>query len=218
MKYILTVLLVLFSVAGYANPADGVRDLQTAWAEIKYKMPEKQQEKAFADLVDKAAAYTNQHPGDVDGLIWEGIIRSTYAGAKGGLGALGEAKKAKQLFEQAIDLDPNALHGSAYTSLGSLYYQVPGWPIGFGDNDKAEEMLKKGLSINPDGIDSNYFYGDYLKSEDKYKEALSAFEKALQAPVRHGRELADQGRKKEVESAITEIKKHLEHNTRLGSL
>ena len=57
-----------------------------------------------------------------------------------------------------------------------------------------------------------------MKSENKYKEALSAFEKALQAPARPGRELADQGRRKEVELAIAELKKHLEHNTRLGSL
>jgi hypothetical protein len=56
-------------------------------------------------------------------------------------------------------IDPRALQGSAYTSLGSLYYQVPGWPIGFGDDKRAEAMLLKALEINPDGIDPNYFYG-----------------------------------------------------------
>ena len=56
-----------------------------------------------------------------------------------------ERPQAKKLFERAIKLDPAAMDGSAYTSLGSLYYQVPGWPVGFGDDDKAKEMLLKGL-------------------------------------------------------------------------
>ena len=75
---------------------------------------------------------------------------------EGGLGALGLVKQAKASLEQALAIDPQALAGSAYTSLGSLYYQVTGWPLGFGDDDKAEAMLKQSLAINPDGIDPNY--------------------------------------------------------------
>jgi hypothetical protein len=76
-------------------------------------------------------------------LIWEGIINSSWAGAIGGLGALGKVKAAKASLEQAMKLDPNALQGSAYTSLGTLYDQVPGWPIGFGDADKADNCCAK---------------------------------------------------------------------------
>ena len=70
-------------------------------------------------------------------------------------------KDAKQHFEQAIQIDSQGSNGAAYTSLGSLYYQVPSWPIAYGDNDKAKNMLLKGLEINPDGIDANYFYGEF---------------------------------------------------------
>ena len=142
-------------------------------------------------------------------LIWEAIIRSTYAGAKGGLGALDEVKQAKKLLEQAIKMDPTAMHGSAYTSLGSLYYQVPGWPIGFGDDKKAKDMLLKGLSYNPDGIDSNYFYGDYLLAHKNYQQAVVVFEKALKAAPRPGRESADTGRRAEIEAAMIKAKKDL---------
>ena len=48
------------------------------------------------------------------------------------------------------------MDGAAYTSLGALYYQVPGWPLGFGDDAAARTMLRKGLAIDPDGIDANY--------------------------------------------------------------
>ena len=149
------------------------------------------------------------HPQEASYLIWEGIIRSTYAGAKGGLGALDQVKQAKQLFEQAIALAPDAMAGSAYTSLGSLYYQVPGWPLGFGDDKKAKTMLLKGLSYNPEGIDANYFYGDFLLNQKQYQQALQVFEKALLAPPRGGRELADEGRKKEIEAGMLAARKHL---------
>lgn len=210
MKKLFFIILLLSSSFVFAEITDEVKQLQNEWAEIKYNTPEKQQEKKFEELVSKAEALVAKSPNDVHAIIWEGIIRSTYAGVKGGLGALGQVKKAKASFEHALEIDPVALSGSAYTSLGSLYYQVPGWPIGFGDSDKAEEMLKKGLETNPDGLDSNYFYGDFLKSEGKYADSLAALEKALKAPARVNRELADQGRKKEVELAITEVKQLLE--------
>ncbi len=192
----------------YADETSDIQQLQTRWAEIKYSTAEAQQEKAFAALVSEAQQLTAANK-SAPYLIWEGIIRSTYAGAKGGLGALDQVKQAKKLFEQAIKLQPDAMQGSAYTSLGSLYYQVPGWPVGFGDSKKAKEMLLKGLSYNPDGIDSNYFYGDYLLEEKQYQQAIAAFEKALQAAPRPGRESADAGRKGEIAAAIAKAKKHL---------
>lgn len=70
-------------------------------------------------------------------------------------------KEAKSLFEEVIAQAPNTLEGSALTSLGALYYKVPGWPVAFGDKEKAEQLLKQALTVNPNGIDANYFYGDF---------------------------------------------------------
>lgn len=201
--------LSAFSCFSLADQAKDIANLQTQWAQVKYQTPKDQQENAFAELSARAEALRMAHNQEAPYLIWEGIIRSTYAGAKGGLGALSEVKKAKTLFEQAIALDPSAMGGSAYTSLGSLYYQVPGWPIGFGDDDKAAELLQKGLQFSPDGIDANFFYGDYLLAEKQYEQALAAFERAKRAPARDGRETADQGRMLEIEAKITEIRRKL---------
>lgn len=208
----ITLLLMACAAAltahAYADEASDIHQLQTRWAEVKYATAEAEQEKAFAALVAQAEKLSAQYQ-SAPSLIWEGIVRSTYAGAKGGLGALDQVKQAKKLFERAIALQPDALQGSAYTSLGSLYYQVPGWPVGFGDDKKAKEMLLKGLSYNPDGIDANYFYGDYLLDQKKYADAVAAFEKALKAPARPGRESADAGRKGEIEVALNKAKQHL---------
>lgn len=208
LKLIAVIALTGFAVIGYADEAADIQKLQTRWAEIKYQTPEAEQEKAFVSLVAEAEQLRTTNT-RAPYLIWEAIIRSTYAGAKGGLGALDQVKQAKKLLEQAIKIDPAAMNGSAYTSLGSLYYQVPGWPVGFGDDKKAKELLLKGLSYNPDGIDSNYFYGDYLLEQKDYQQAIAAFEKALKAAPRTGRESADAGRKGEIAAAMAIAKKHL---------
>mgnify|MGYP003611686500 FL=1 len=141
--------------------------------------------------------------------IWRGIILSTYAGAKGGLGALELVKQSKASLERALALDPKALHGSAYTSLGALYYQVPGWPIGFGDDQQAEKLLKQALQLNPNGIDPNYFYGDFLFRQKRYSEAKLALEKAQAATARPGREVADRGRQAEIAALLAKVQAEL---------
>jgi tetratricopeptide (TPR) repeat protein len=142
--------------------------------------------------------------------IWSGIVTSSWAGAQGGLGALSKVKDAKADLEKALALDPKALQGSAYTSLGALYDRVPGWPIGFGDSDKAEQLLKQALQLNPNGIDSLYFWGDHLYRQKRYGEARSALQKALQADPRPGREIADVGRRKEIEALLVDVNKKLD--------
>src|SRR5690606_6780039 len=120
--------------------------LQKEWARIKYQMPDKDaQLSAIHKLEDDAARITAAYPGRAEPKIWEGIILSTDAGIVKGMSALGKVKKAKTLFETSLRDDPKALDGSAHTSLGSLYYQVPGWPVGFGNDDEAEKHLKQAL-------------------------------------------------------------------------
>ncbi|MNF26578.1 Tetratricopeptide repeat protein [compost metagenome] len=206
-------LLALCSQPSFAlNPASetALQQLQQRWAEINYQLPAAQREAAFAKLAGEAEQALAREPEAAELLIWDGIIRSTWAGAKGGLGALGLAKQAKARFEQALALDPQALNGSAYTSLASLYYQVPGWPIGFGDDDKAAELFRQALAINPQGIDPNYFYAGFLIDQERYAEARSALEKALAAPDRPGRAIADTGRRSEARKLLDDVGKRLE--------
>jgi tetratricopeptide (TPR) repeat protein len=207
MKSLVTLaaaLLLPLSFA-FAGVPEEVSNLQQKWEQIRYKTPAAAQEAQYEQLVNEAQKTVSANPGNADVLIWYGIIESTYAGAKGGLGALSHVKNAKKALEQALAITPDALSGSAYTSLGSLYYQVPGWPIGFGDDKKALELLKKGLAINPDGIDPNYFYGDYLFRKGDYAEAERALNKALQAAPRPGRKVADEGRRGEIEQLLAKI-------------
>ena len=195
--------------AAQAGVAEDVLRIRTQWEQIKYASPEKDQEEALEKLARESAKIKAANASDASAAIWHGIIEASHAGAKGGMGALGLVKSAKQSFEDALVINPTALDGSAYTSLGSLYYQVPGWPIGFGDDKKAAELLKKGLALNPNGIDSNFFYGDFLFRSGDYEAAQRVLKKALQAPAREGRALADEGRKREINELLAKLEKKM---------
>lgn len=211
MRPIRTLLLAaacLVSLPAFALSDAGaqhLQQLQTRWAEINYQVPKAQRAAALEKLAGVAEDAVKAEPKAPELLIWRGIILSTWAGAKGGIGALGLAKDARASLEAALAIDPRALDGSAYTSLGSLYYQVPGWPIGFGDDKRAETMLTKALEINPGGIDPNYFFGDYLYRQKRYAKARAALQRALAAPDRPGRAVADEGRRSEIRALLAKV-------------
>lgn len=205
-----TALLVGIAVAG--EPATGsVNQVRDRWAQINYQLPKPQREAAFEELLHQSEKIRQANPRDAAALIWEGIVLSSLAGEKGGMGALGLVKRARADFEAAIKLDAGALDGAAYTSLGALYYQVPGWPLGFGDDAAARTMLRKGLAIDPDGIDANYFYADFLRDQKDWAGARTAFQKALAAPARPGRDVADAGRRQEAQAKLKDVTAHLAH-------
>lgn len=209
IKQTLCIVTVCSTLASYAALASNtpVREVQKKWAECQYSTPSgDEMEQCFSHAIARTSIYLSREPEDPELMIWLAINKASLAGAQGGLGALSLVKEAKSLLEQVIKTSPQALEGSAYTSLGSLYYKVPGWPIGFGDDDKAEQMLKKALEINPNGIDPNYFYGDFLVEEGRDKEAKVYLTRAMQASPRPDRPLADKGRKLEIEATLARLK------------
>lgn len=199
--------LLLFTQFSFAQPAEKpLVKIQQQWANCLYTISEEDPRISCLEeniIANQQALKTS--PNNNELKVWLAINTSTLAGEKGGLGALSLVKKSKKLLEEVIESDPYVLDGSAYTSLGSLYYQVPGWPIGFGDDDKAEQMLKKALAINPDGIDPNFFYADFLKEDGKKAEARKYFKQAQLAKPRPTRPLADKGRLQEIEQKLKEL-------------
>ena len=198
--------LLFVATLAQADVNNDVMKIQHQWAKANYDTPENQQEKVFEALVAEAQKLADVNPDSAEARVWLAIVLSTDAGVTGGFGALGKVKEARRQLEAAEKINSDALNGSIYTSLGSLYYQVPGWPIGFGDDEKAEMYLKKALAINPDGIDPNYFYGDFMLEEGNYQQAIKYLEKAAEAPPRPGRPLADKGRQAEVQQKLQQAR------------
>ncbi len=197
---------ILFASISQADVVSDVAGLRSEWDQINFTMKKEEQAKPLENLIARAHAVSQANPGNAPALIWEGIIHATYAGAKGGLGALGECKTAKALFEQAIAVDPNALAGAAWTSAGSLYYQVPGWPVGFGDDEKAEQMLKKGLELGPQDLDAHYFYADFLIKQERWQEAVNILQRGLATPQDPQRPLFQQARRERMANMLNTAK------------
>lgn len=209
MKRILTTssILALSMLSASSFAVTPLQDVQSKWAVCQYQVEDEGQKiKCLENLIMHNTAMLQQMPDNPELTVWLAINKASLAGAQGGLGALSLANEAKALLEKVIATAPNTLDGSAYTSLGSLYYKVPGWPLGFGDDEKAEEMLKKALEINPKGIDPNYFYGDFLAEDGRSKEAKVYLTRAKQAEPRLNRLLADKGRQLEIDAALEKLK------------
>ena len=213
-KYGVLVLLLMSQVAQAALGQD-IHRLQVQWAQAYYQLTGDQQQATFESAITAADKAVKANPGHVVPLIWRGILKATYAGVKGGLGALSLAKEAKADMEKAIAIDPDA-SGSAYATLATLYFRVPGWPIGFGDDDKAEQLFKQALKYDPDSIDTNYLYAEYLIDQHRYQDAEQYLQKAQHAPARPDRPLADKGRHQQIAAALKEvhakIHKKIAHN------
>jgi len=199
----IVMLVVTASATATPNENAALTALQQDWAVAKYGTQGKDRKKAFEALTREADKLVSVNSNQAAAHIWAGIVYSTYAGEVSMFSAGKQVKRAREELETALNIDPAALDGSAYTSLGALLYQIPGF-MG-GDEKEAEVMLKKGLELNKDGIDSNYFYGAFLIEQDRYDEARVYLEKAAAAPDRPHRELADQGRREEIATAMKEI-------------
>lgn len=205
----LLALALSFNVSAATMDAS-IAQLQHEWATANYQTPEKDRQAALEKLVKEAHQVTLANPGRAEPLIWEGIITSTLAKYQSLFSAGGTAKAARDLLLAAEKINPDALEGSALTSLGSLYYKVPRFGS-FGDYDKARDYLERALKVNPNGIDQNYFYADFLLERGEYAKSLEYFRKALNAPARPGREDADAGRRADIKIGIQKAEKKLQN-------
>ncbi len=199
------------AVAADSGPMTAeLQRVELEWAHITYQVndPDKQDQQMRA-LAGEAAQIVARYPGRAEPLIWDGIVTSSEAKYAGTFSALGFAKDARALFEQAGRIDYRAVDGSVPTSLGALYYLVPGFPLGFGDNDKARQYLEQGVQISPNGLDANYFYGDFLYRQGQYAAAAAVLKHALQTPAHPHRPVWDAGRRAEVRAVLAKVEQKL---------
>ncbi|MDD5276809.1 MAG: hypothetical protein PHR16_12105 [Methylovulum sp.] len=209
MKIRLFIVLLLGFSPVIASPLKNtINGLESEWAHIYYGTPKAQQALAYQQLLEKTVELAKQFPDNPDLLYWQAVIKANYAEYQSELVALDTIHEVRDLLQKVIAIDPKTMEGSAYVVLGTLYYLTPPWPIAFGDDDKANELLQTALKINPDGIDSNYFYGNYLLSEDHIEEAEKHFTKAIAAPVRPEQVYVDNELKKEAKTALETMRQH----------
>lgn len=183
---IFVVFLLLFAQGTLADSMqERVSKIESSWVDAtQTELASKPQRKnIFLQLAEDITDVVKAFPRQAEPLILKSAILLTMAEDATSFVALGLVKQAKDLLAQAIDINPEASEGSALVTMGVLYYKVPGWPVAFGDNDEAENYLLKALEINPDGVDSNYYYAEFLLEQGKTEEAVSFLNKAIEAKI-----------------------------------
>ena len=183
-----------------------VKAINDSWAHIAYEVKGSMtQTKDLDKLAQQAAALVQKYPNRAEPLVWQGIVISEQANRANIFHKLGLATRARDILAKAYSIDPKAADGGAAMSLGVLYYKVPGSPIGFGDKARANKLLKEALAVDPDGLDANYFYGDFLYDQGNTAGAKSFLQKALRAPHDPSRPAWDAGRRREVRALLAKI-------------
>lgn len=185
-----------------------VTHINEEWARIRFRVKDNDaQYPQFDALARQAAAVTARYPNYAEPLLWQGIINSEEARTASMFKRMSYATAARDLLEKARKINPNAANGGVLMSLGVLYYRVPGFPIGFGNTSKAKAYLLAALAQDPNGLDANYFYGDFLILQGQPAQAKGYLTRALQAPNDPDRPIWDAGRRAEVRTLLAKLGK-----------
>ncbi len=194
-------------IVAHAGEAEDVKAINDGWAHISYEVRgSSTQTQALDRLAAQAAQVTKRYPGDAEPLLWQGIVTSEQANRANFLHKLGLATRARDILARAYAINPRAANGGAAMSLGVLYYKVPGSPIGFGDKARAGRLLREALALDPNGLDANYFMGDYMLDQGNAAAARTYLQKALRAPHDPSRPAWDAGRRREVQGLLAKAR------------
>ena len=164
----------------------------------------------MADLAQRAGKIAEQYENIPDPIVWVGIITSEQASLANENGsplkALELAKRARNILEMVEKTEPATMDAAAPTTLGLLYDGVPGFPIAFGDKAKARYYHQEAVRYAPDGLDANYFYGDFLYRHGELAEAIKVLEHALTVPGLSNRPIWDKSRRAEIRKILSHLK------------
>jgi tetratricopeptide (TPR) repeat protein len=174
-------LLLLLGADATADPTEALSRIEQRWGEIRWQLADARRLEACRALAAEAGRVRQQHPDSAKAWIWEAIALAGYAEARSDMGALGPLRAARNAYEHSIGLGAHELVGFAYANLGTLYHRVPGWPISYGSDDRARELLRRGIDADPESLDTHYAYGRFLIDEGEYAAGIEALERALAA-------------------------------------
>jgi tetratricopeptide (TPR) repeat protein len=196
-------MVVTPSLAAASDMNDDVKAINDSWAHITYEMQgSSHQTVALDQLGHQAATLVSRYPNQAEPLLWQGIVVSEQANRANIFHKLSLATHARDILAHAYAINPRAAHGGVAMSLGVLYYKVPGAPIGFGDKARAQKLLNEALAQDANGLDANYFYGDFLLDKGDKAGARTYLQKALHAPHDPNRPVWDAGRRREAQALL----------------
>jgi len=114
------------------------------WGDIRAKTPGEKLD-AYEQGREAARRATELSPRSVLAHFWYGTNTGRWGQTKGVVRSLFLLPSVKHEIETVLDLDPKFV--PVYSLAGNVYYEVPA--VLGGDLDKAEQMFRTGLALNP---------------------------------------------------------------------
>ena len=205
MLKILRLLMGLATIApvGAMAAADDLAAIEQQWAMLKYEQAGGNDRMARAEALEQAAADLAAKDPRSEALLLQANTLLLTAEIMHSAASLKKVGAARDVLLKADQAQPN--NPAVLSTLGSIYYEVPGWPISFGNRKKAEDYLRRAIAIDPDGRDTNFFMGDLMLETNRAGQAMAYLERALAAAQQDT--VLDRGRRAEVIEAIEKAKR-----------
>ncbi|MDF2177264.1 tetratricopeptide repeat protein [Aliiglaciecola sp. CAU 1673] len=178
--YVLLIGLVgLLSTAQALPTQEGWQAAYQAFTREKLNVEPRRAKVAYHDLIDElkhqiADCHTCAEP-----WLLLGMIYREQAQLNSGLSSLKKAKAAQLAMLRAVRLDENVQQGFGLVQLGLLYLDTPGWPLSFGDKDKALMLLQQAREHFPQSMAANFALGRYYFEQRDFDKSLTYLETAI---------------------------------------
>jgi tetratricopeptide (TPR) repeat protein len=92
-------------------------------------------------------------PNDSRAYFWKAACIGRWGQTKGILDSLFKAGDMRDLLVTALQKDPQ--YAAAYRVMGQLFFAVPGWPVSFGDKDRAVSLFRQSITLSTEDLSEN---------------------------------------------------------------
>jgi tetratricopeptide (TPR) repeat protein len=107
-------------------------------------------EEVLLETFDRGVNFAQEaidlNPDDSRAYFWKAACIGRWGQTKGILDSLFKAGDMRDLLITALEMDPE--FAAAYRVMGQLHFAVPGWPVSFGDKDKAVSFFRQSIAFS----------------------------------------------------------------------
>ncbi|MDC8445477.1 MAG: TRAP transporter TatT component family protein [Nitrosomonas sp.] len=132
------------------------------------------------ETADKALA---GNADEIVALYWKAVAMGKLSEEMGILNSLRMTRPMEKLFLRVIALDEHYDNAGGHKALGRMYFRLPGFPVSFGNKEKAVFHLRRALALYPRDIIARAFYAEALYDMGKKQEAIQLAEAIVATPI-----------------------------------
>ena len=126
--------------------------------------------------LEEAAAWARSGvaaaPRSAEAHFWLAVSLASASRERGLFALLEAAGEVRAQLHQALDLDPHS--ANVLSALCALYHRAPGWPLSFGDDDRARGYCTRALLADPRSWEAHLVLAEVAHSRDEAIPHLAA--------------------------------------------